>query len=265
MHDAVRPLHSGAGLPVPGPHHARRSATFPHRRWLADTGVDLPAALRQRNIDVRLCDAETDADLDAIVADGRALQGRVLWCGTGGLAGALAGRLPVAKPKLPRPILALIGSDHRASATQLAAVPDLHRRLPMHHPTQIARHLAHGAAVVTVDLPAVTPRDTACRAITAQFAELLRAIERPGTLFVTGGETLRHLCDALDVTHLDVDGEIEPGVPTSILRGGAWDGQRLVSKSGAFGDAGFLQRLLRHRRRAIVAATRQRRLQCDWA
>ena len=210
-----------------------------------DTGVDLPAALRQRNIDVRLCDAATDADLDAIVADGRALQGRVLWCGTGGLAGALAGRLPVAKPKLPRPILALIGSDHRASATQLAAVPDLHRRLPMHHPTQIARHLAHGAAVVTVDLPAITPRDTARRAITAQFAELLRAIERPGTLFVTGGETLRHLCDALDVTHLDVDGEIEPGVPTSILRGGTWDGQRLVSRSGAFGDAGFLQRLLR--------------------
>jgi len=210
-----------------------------------DTGVDLPAALRQRNIDVRLYDAETNADLDAIVADGRALQGRVLWCGTGGLAGALAGRLPVPRPKLPRPILALIGSDHRASATQLAAVPDLHRRLPMHHPTQIARHLAHGAAVVTVDLPAITPRDTARRAITAQFAELLRAIERPGTLFVTGGETLRHLCDALDVTHLDVDGEIEPGVPTSILRGGTWDGQRLVSRSGAFGDAGFLQRLLR--------------------
>jgi uncharacterized protein YgbK (DUF1537 family) len=73
---------------------------------------------------------------------------------------------------------------------------------------------------------------------------LLHANPRPGTLFVTGGETLRSLCDALGVTHLDVDGEIEPGVPTSILRGGAWDGQRLVSKSGAFGDAGFLRRLL---------------------
>ena len=61
---------------------------------------------------------------------------------------------------------------------------------------------------------------------------------------MTGGATLRDLCDALGVTRLEVDGEIEPGVPTSLLRGGAWDGQRLVSKSGAFGDTGFLARLL---------------------
>ena len=63
-------------------------------------------------------------------------------------------------------------------------------------------------------------------------------------MFVTGGETLRDLCGALGASHLEVDGEIEPGVPTSLLRGGAWDGQRIVSKSGAFGDAGFLARLL---------------------
>ena len=43
---------------------------------------------------------------------------------------------------------------------------------------------------------------------------------------------------------LEVDGEIEPGVPTSVMRGGDWDGQRLVSKSGAFGDTEFLARLL---------------------
>ncbi|MGA8192577.1 MAG: four-carbon acid sugar kinase family protein, partial [Acetobacteraceae bacterium] len=70
-----------------------------------DTGVDLSAA------GVRVCDAETDADLDAIVAAGRSLAGRVLWCGTGGLAAALAGRVAVPRPRLPRPILALIGSD----------------------------------------------------------------------------------------------------------------------------------------------------------
>ena len=61
---------------------------------------------------------------------------------------------------------------------------------------------------------------------------------------MTGGATLRDLCDALGATRLEVDGELEPGVPTSLLRGGDWDGQRLVSKSGAFGDTGFLARLL---------------------
>jgi uncharacterized protein YgbK (DUF1537 family) len=203
-----------------------------------DTGVDLDAALHAHGVTARLCDAETDLDLDAIVAEGRALLGRVLWCGTGGLAGALAGRRPVPRPDLPGPILALIGSDHPVTAAQLAAIPDLHHRL------------ADGAAIApdttafTVALPSGTPRDVARTIIIARFVALLHAIPRPGTLFVTGGETLRALCDALGATHLDVDGEIEPGVPTSMLRGGAWDGQRLVSKSGAFGDAGFLRRLL---------------------
>jgi D-threonate/D-erythronate kinase len=192
-----------------------------------DTGVDLAASLRALGVTAQIRDAETDADLDAIVAHGRTLAGRVLWCGTGGLAGALAGHRPVPRPDLPRPILALIGSDHPVTAAQVAAVPDL-----------------QGTSVVTAALPAGTPRDIACRLITARFVTLLDASPHPGTLFVTGGETLRALCDALGVTHLDVDGEIEPGVPTSILRGGAWDGQRLVSKSGAFGDAGFLRRLL---------------------
>lgn len=182
-----------------------------------DTGVALP--------DMR--DAETDADLDAIVAGGRALAGRVLWCGTGGLAGALANHLPVPRPALPRPILALIGSDHPVSRGHIAAVPN-HRR----------------AAVVACDLPAGTDRSAARQQIRATFAARLRQADRPGTLFVTGGETLRDLCIDLGATHLEVDGELEPGVPTSLLCGGPWDGQRIVSKSGAFGDAGFLARLL---------------------
>jgi uncharacterized protein YgbK (DUF1537 family) len=209
-----------------------------------DTGIDLPAALRQHDVNARVRDAETEADLDTIVAEGRGLPGRVLWCGTGGLAGALAERRPVPRPDLPRPILALLGSDHPVSTTQLAAVPHLHRQLATADVAEITALLANGAAAVTIGLPANTPRDAACLAITARFLALLDALERPGTLFVTGGETLRHLCDALGVMRLEVDGEIEPGVPTSILRGGDWDGQRLVSKSGAFGDAGFLHRML---------------------
>jgi uncharacterized protein YgbK (DUF1537 family) len=192
-----------------------------------DTGVDLPAELRALGVEARVRDAETDADLDAIVAEGRRLTGRVLWCGTGGLAGALAGHGVVPRPVLPLPLLALIGSDHPASRAQVAAVsPDLR------------------PAVIVCDLPPGTDRRAARERIGETFRVLLRQVRRPGTLFVTGGETLRDLCDALGVTRLVVDGEIEPGVPTSLLRGGDWDGQRLVSKSGAFGDTGFLAGLL---------------------
>jgi uncharacterized protein YgbK (DUF1537 family) len=192
-----------------------------------DIGVDLPAELRALGVEARIRDAETDADLDAIVAEGRRLTGRVLWCGTGGLAGALAGHGTVPRPALSPPILALIGSDHPASRAQVAAVPaDLR------------------PAVVACDLPAGTDRPTARERIGETFRALLDRVRRPGTLFVTGGATLRDLCDALGATRLEVDGELEPGVPTSLLRDGEWDGQRLVSKSGAFGDTGFLARLL---------------------
>ena len=209
-----------------------------------DVGVDLTDGLAGWGDRLMICDAETDADLDAIVARGWALPGRVLWCGTGGLAGALAGRRPVPRPEMPRPMLAVIGSDHEVSAGQLAEVAGMHHVLPAASSATIVRSLTEGAAAVTVAVPPGTPRERALDLIIMRFIALLRAIERPGTLIVSGGETLRALCTGLAADHLEVDGEIEPGVPTSILRGGAFDGQRIVSKSGAFGGADFLARLL---------------------
>ncbi len=211
-----------------------------------DTGLDLAGALRAGGLAVTVCDAETDADLDAIVAAGRALPGRVLWCGTGGLAGALAGSRAVACPALPRPFLALIGSDHSVSAQQLAATGERLHRIGVLGAMEIKAirgRLQGGAAAVCVALADGTPRAAAAQRIGDCFVSVLAALERPGTLVVAGGETLRRLCDALGAEGLEVDGEVVPGVPTSILRGGDWDGQRVVSKSGAFGDAGFLARL----------------------
>ena len=104
-------------------------------------------------------DAETDADLDAIVAEGRRLTGRVLWCGTGGLAGALAGHGTVPRPVLPLPLLALIGSDHPVSRAQVAAVP------PDLRP-----------AVIVCDLPPGTDR----RAARERIGETFRALLAPG-------------------------------------------------------------------------------------
>jgi uncharacterized protein YgbK (DUF1537 family) len=192
-----------------------------------DTGVDLQAELRRHGIAARVRDAETGADLDRIVAEVRLLKGRVLWCGTGGLAGALAGHRPVPRPALVPPLMAVIGSDHPVSRAQIATLSSALR-----------------GTVITCELPAGIDRGVARSRIADEFVALLTRVPRPGTLFVSGGETLRDLCMGLGVTHLEVDGELEPGVPTSRMRGGSWDGQRLVSKSGAFGDSSFLADLL---------------------
>jgi len=226
-----------------------------------DVGPDLVAGLAAAGIAVALCqpgeaalagtslwDAETDAELQAVAAAGRALSGRVLWCGSGGLAGALAGGLAPPAPALRAPVLALIGSDHPASVAQLSAAwAYVHRvaRGDAEEAAPIARRLARGSVAVAVVAPPGSDRLMARRHIAAVFAALLTFVDRPGTLFVAGGETLRTVCDCLGAERLDVDGEMVPGVPASILRGGRWDGLRIVSKSGAFGDAGLLLRLLR--------------------
>ncbi|MBW4091942.1 MAG: hypothetical protein HIU82_12680 [Proteobacteria bacterium] len=238
-----------------------------------DVGVDLPAALADWGIGVRLCrpgepappgvslwDAETDAELDAVVAEARVLPGRVLWCGTAGLATALAGRAAVQEPDLPGPVLALIGSDHPVSVAQLStAWKQVHRITSggADEAAPIARRLmqghAHGQvpgghAAVAVVVPPGASRAAAAEHIAGSFGRLLAGLDRPGTLMVSGGETLRAVCDALGGTMLEVDGALAPGVPASLMRGGRWHGLRVVSKSGAFGESTWLARLLAPRR-----------------
>lgn len=224
-----------------------------------DTGVDLAARLAALGIPARLMrpgeaapegvsiwDAETEADLAAIVAAGRALRGQVLWCGTAGLAGALAGAAPPCPP-LPGPVLGLFGTDHPVTQGQLAQAGPALLRLPEAAPDKaglIAAHLArHGAAMVMPDLPANLPRQDAYARIGACLAEAVAGLPAPGTLVVAGGETLRGLADHLGATGLAVDGQLLPGVPTSRLIGGRWEGVRVISKSGAFGAPSLLRDL----------------------
>src|SRR3954449_11546897 len=101
------------------------------------TSNDLRADLEREGLAVRSChlgdpvppgvslwDAETDANLTAIAEAGRALDGSVLWCGSSGLAGALAqteGR-PYGQGGdtiLLRPVLGLFGTNHPVMAAQL--------------------------------------------------------------------------------------------------------------------------------------------------
>lgn len=198
-----------------------------------------------------LWDAESDADLARIVASGAGLEGPTLWCGSGGLALALAGArtLPRIDPAaLPRPLLGLFGTDHPVTCAQIDACPEIALTLEGGGPesaTEVSARLARdGRAFVTLRLPDGTARAAAAEAIAAEFARLLSALPPPGTLVVSGGETLRALCLALGAERLDLCGAFETGVPASILRGGRFDGVRVISKSGAFGDPLLLRRLI---------------------
>lgn len=196
---------------------------------------------------VAVYDAASDDDLARLADLGR--DEPVLWCGSGGLAAALA--RGVAAPsdfRLAGPVLGLFGSDRAETAAQLAACGPHRLILPpggANHGGPVAERLGRdGVVLASLALPEDTAREAAAAQIAATFAAVVDRIPKPGTLLVAGGETLKALCLALTVERLDVTGQITPGLPRSTLRGGRWDGLAVISKSGAFGTEGVWRDLL---------------------
>jgi D-threonate/D-erythronate kinase len=248
---------------------AQRRITRNGRQWAAAHGIDewqlvgpdLAAQLAEFGFSVSkrqsgdsappgisLWDAETIEALQQVVTEGRRLPGKVLWCGTAGLAEAMAGTRPLHIETIRSPLLALVGTDHPVTLRQLSEVEPYRVVFDPEDATNIAAIEAHlereGAAVVTVHMPAVPDRHLATSRIGESFTKLLAELPQPGSLFVTGGETLSHVCAALGAEALEVQGEIEPGIPVSVLKGGKWQGVRVISKSGAFGNEGLIRRLI---------------------
>ena len=205
--------------------------------------TDLPAG-------VNVFDAESEDDLDRIVAIGRRASQPVLWCGSGGLAGALArGSNASAPSRLRKPVLGVFGSDQSATAAQLAACgPAVVALAETGEDTAglVRRKLGtDGVALARFDLAPGLSRGEAARRIARALASLTEALEPPGTLIVAGGETLRALCLALGAHALEVTGRIMPGLPRSTIRGGRWAGVEVISKSGAFGAPNLWRTLLK--------------------
>ena len=227
--------------------------------WTEISG-DLATALRGEGIEagrarpgdplgdgVTVVDARTEGDLDRIVTAARAGGGPVLWCGSGGLARALAhDRTVTPARKLRLPVLGLFGSDQRATAAQLVACREAWLTVAGgDEAAAVAGRLGRdGAAFVSVDLPAGTSRTDAARRIAHVLGRLALDLAAPGTLIVAGGETLMGLCVALGARSLLATGQVAPGLPRSIMRGGHWDGVETVSKSGAFGAPSLWRELL---------------------
>lgn len=191
-----------------------------------------------------LADADSRADLEALVAREQTRGGRVLWCGSGGLAQALARRIQATIAVPAGPTLLVIGTDHPVAAAQIEAMRGLDPDAVIVWREgdrvsalgeRIARRLAAGRLAVLVPGIAPCPRDEAARTIAAMLTPLLHDLPPPGALFCSGGETLRVVCDALGADGLQCEGFVAGGIPLSRLRGGRWPGVGITSKSGAFG------------------------------
>jgi uncharacterized protein YgbK (DUF1537 family) len=229
-------------------------------QWRA-VGDNLLVQLAAENIDARpgrfdagltegvhVFDAESEGDLDRVVEIGRRCPSNVLWCGSGGLASALArGSAVGASSQLRTPVLGLFGSDQAVTAAQLEACQSVVVTLAEHEESagRIRQQLdRHDVALVRFAFSSDTSRSAAAQRIAGELAALTSQLDPPGTLIVAGGETLKALCLAVGALGLKVKGRIMPGLPRSVIHGGRWAGVEVISKSGAFGPPDLWRTLL---------------------
>lgn len=191
-----------------------------------------------------IVDAATDRAIATAVADIRATCARpVLWCGTGGLAAALGIRSTPLAAEPPEIVIA--GSGHPATRRQIAALV----RAVGREPAVMAGAPAGGTSGSGGGRPIIIasgpPGEDRVAIADAHRTVLAGLADRPAprSILVTGGKTLHTLCETVGARHLACLGRVAPGVPVSTIVGGAWDGCRIISKSGGFGDAGLLARL----------------------
>ena len=197
-------------------------------------------------------DVLRDGDLDAVA--GHALHARGwLWCGSAGLAHALARtmawRLPPAQaqasacaPSAGR-VMLVSASHHPVSREQwrvlrAARANDCHAG---EDPQSLQVDAAHDPGLnypALIDLSAaerITP-EQATALLHAQTQAIAKHAPRPRALVVVGGDTLLSLCRALGAGGLQSEAALEhPGWGCARMVGGRWDGLVCHTRSGAFG------------------------------
>ncbi|MDR0576433.1 MAG: hypothetical protein LBI87_02575 [Candidatus Accumulibacter sp.] len=223
-------------------------------------GADAPSGGKRR--DVWAPDVTSDAELDAIAAQAGVGEARSwLWCGSAGLAHALARRFglePGAAAFAPpvaddAPTVLVSASHHPVFRRQwefLCSARKPHALARRASAAELADALdsaKQGAGSVWLDL---SPEDEidparAARLLDSQMTQLAAGLPRPGRLVVIGGDTLLGLCRAAGAEALLARAFPRGGWGHARLQGGAWDGVFCYSRSGAFGGVDDLSAMIR--------------------
>jgi uncharacterized protein YgbK (DUF1537 family) len=190
-------------------------------------------------------DAASDGDLDDIVCEVLACGRKMLWAGSGGLAGALArvGRAaaptPIARPAQAGAVLFCIGSKHAVTLEQQRYLVAESGAAVFSAGAGTAKLDSVGDALARAEQ--VVLRIPRGRVSAAKLRDLIVGkLKQAPPLLLSGGDTASAVCRALDVRRIELRGEIVPGIPWGLLRGGPLDGTPVATKSGGFGGPAAL-------------------------
>ena len=205
-----------------------------------------------------------DADLDRLCAQYFQSGEHTLWCGSAGLAAALARQsaianaLKVALPERPAvPGLAagtdkfwVIGASHQAAtqrqwARAMAAYPQALTvrggdAQELHEVTKALHGGAVGPALINLSPGTRLSAAEATDLLHAQVSELTQGTAAPARVLVIGGDTVRALAISTGVQYMVSGIPARAGWGRAQWRGGRWDGVWMDCRSGAFGDDGDL-------------------------
>lgn len=211
------------------------------RGWRVDTGPT-PPDLQQGAV-AWVPDMLNDGALDAVAAFALQSGSDWLWCGSAGLAHALARHMP-ARPQ-PTPVQAvggqvmLVSASHHAVSREQWRVLRAARGAECHageDPSSLHTDASHYARLIDLSATRHLQPEEAAALLHAQAQAIAAHAPRPRTLVVVGGDTLLALCHALGATGLQSEVALDrPGWGCARMLGGRWDGLVCHTRSGAFG------------------------------
>lgn len=214
-------------------------------------GPTMQEALASAGMTVEVPDVRDGDELRRLAARVTGMAGeRWLWCGSAGLAHALAqalGQAPRAAPRLAgvghAPVLLVSASHHAVVRRQWQRLAEA---LPAGQVQRQADALSIAAALaelrgpparLCMDISAsapLSPEEAATR-LQEQVQQIVKGSPRPGVLIVIGGDTLRALCRSSQARGLSACASTRIGWGQARWIGGPWDGVPCHARSGAFG------------------------------
>jgi 4-hydroxythreonine-4-phosphate dehydrogenase len=198
-----------------------------------------------------VCDAETDADLDAVVAASTVLDAPLL-VGSAALVAAVARRLDADDAPAQPPIMAssepqhvvvaVVGSAAPAVAAQVALLtelglpvlsldPDELLTAPARARTRVEQAFSGAGLVVAIDQTADVDPSAARRLSTALAVATQPATSRATVLLATGGETAHAV-----LTSIGVDRLIPVATSAEVVRSHTRDGLVVLTRPGSHGS-----------------------------
>jgi uncharacterized protein YgbK (DUF1537 family) len=186
------------------------------------SGPDMPAKITTE-IPVWIPDALHEADLQRLALLAQSPEGaHWLWCGSAGLAQALAAHhRSESTARTPSPECLVTASHHPVLRTQLKQLQETRPEL----------------AVSDFMEPQPLSASAAAQALNNRLQAWVNGRPAPRVMAVVGGDTLLALCRCTQATALQAGSSPRPGWGQAHLLNGRWHGTHILTRSGAFGGA----------------------------